>query len=76
MRKSREFTCWHRGAQSEYLCIAAALHKVLSYILIRQTKKIAGSSDNDAKGCYGKIVPPQAMINYRRLGLPRTATKF
>jgi len=29
--------------------------------------EIAASFDNDAKGCYDKIVPPQAMINCRRL---------
>ena len=60
-------------AQPGNLCIAAALNKVLSYDMIRQTKKIAASFDNDAKGCYDKIVPPQAMINCRRLGLPKSA---
>ena len=34
------------------------------------------SFDNDAKGCYDKSVPPQAMINCRRLGLPRLAEKM
>ena len=45
-------------AQPGNLCIAAALNKVLSYDLMRQTKKLAASFDNDAKGCYDKIVPP------------------
>ena len=63
-------------AQPGHLCIAAALNKVLSYDIIRQTKKIAVSFDNDAKGCYDKIVPPQAMINCRRLSLPRSAAKM
>ena len=57
------------------LCIAAALNKMLSYDMIRQAKKLASSFDNVAKGCYDKIVPPQAMINYRRLGLPWSAAK-
>ena len=50
-------------AQQGNLCITAALNKVLSYDMIRQTKKIAASFDNDAKGCYDKNVSPQAMIN-------------
>ena len=63
-------------AQPGNVCIAAALNKVLSYDMIRQTKKIAASFDNDAKGCYDKIVPPQAMINCRRLGLPKSAAQM
>ena len=63
-------------AQPGNLCIAAALNKVLSYDLMRQTKKLAASFDNDAKGCYDNIVPPQAMVNCRRLGLPKPAAKI
>ena len=63
-------------AQPGNLFIAAALNKVLSYDMIRQTKKLAASFDNDAKGCYDNIVPPQAMINYRRVGLPRSEAKM
>ena len=36
-------------------------------------KEVAGSFDNDCKGAYDNLVPPQAMLNCRRLGLPRTA---
>ena len=63
-------------AQPGNLCITAALDKVLSYDMIRQTKKLAASFDNDAEECYDKIVPPQGMINCRRLGLPRSAAKM
>ena len=45
-------------AQPGNLCIAAALNKLLSYDLMRQIKKLAASFDNNAKGCYDKIVPP------------------
>ena len=60
-------------AQSGHLCIGAALNKILSYDIIRQVKKIASSFDNDTTGCYNNIVPPQAMINSHRIGLPRSA---
>ena len=63
-------------AQPGYLCISAALHKVLSYDLIRKIRKIAISLDNDAAGCYDNIVPPQAMLNCHRLGLPKSAAKM
>ena len=62
--------------QPGQLCIAAALNKVLSYDIIRQTKKIAASFDNDASGVYDNPVPPQAMINCRHLGLPRLVAKM
>ena len=46
-------------AQPGHLCISVAFHKVLSYDLIRQIRKIAVSLDNDAAGCYDNIVPPR-----------------
>ena len=63
-------------AQPGNLCLGAALNKVLSYDLIRQIKEVATSFDNDCKGAYDNLVPPQAMLNCRRLGLPRTAAKM
>ena len=44
-------------AQPGHLCISAALHKVLSYDLIRQIKKIAISLDNDAAGAMTTSSP-------------------
>ena len=41
-----------------HMAQSAVLSKVLSYDLIRLARKIAASMDNDAAGCYDKIVSP------------------
>ena len=53
--------------------ITAALNKVLAYDILRVTKRQGGSFDNDAEGCYDRIVPPHAMICCRRMGLPKSS---
>ena len=63
-------------AQPEYLCITASFNKVLSRDITQQTKNIAVSFDNDASGACDNMFPTQAMINCRRLGLPRSAAKM
>ena len=55
---------------------SAVLSKVLSYDLIRLAKKIAAGMDNDAVGCYDKIVPPHGNVCCRRIGLPKSAAKM
>ena len=63
-------------AHPGHMAQSAVLSKVLSYDLIRLARKIAASMDNDAAGCYDKIVPPHKNICYRRLGLPVSAAKM
>ena len=58
------------------LAISAAFNKVLSYDLFRQIRAIAISFDNDAQGCYDRIIPPHAMLCCRRLGLPKNAAQM
>ena len=53
--------------------ITVALNKVLSYDILRVTKRQGGSFDNDAEGCYDRIVPPHAMLCCRRMGLPKSS---
>ena len=63
-------------ARPGHMAQSAVLSKVLSYDLIRLCKKVAASMDNDAAGCYDKIVPPHGMLCCRRLGLPALAAKM
>ena len=63
-------------ARPGHMAQSVVLSKVLSYDLIRLAKKIAASMDNDAAGCYDKIVPPHGNICCRRLGLPASAAKM
>ena len=53
--------------------ISSALNKVLAYDLMRLTKRSGGSFNNDAEGCYDRIVPPHAMLCCRRMGLPKSS---
>ena len=63
-------------ARPRCLAISTAFNKVLSYDLFRQTKIVAASFDNNAQGCYDRIIPPHAMLCCRRLGLPKSAAKI
>ena len=63
-------------AQPGNLCLGEVLNKVLSYYLNLQIKEVVASFDNDCKGAYDNLVPPQAMLNYLRMGLPRTEAKI
>ena len=63
-------------ARPGHMAQSAVLSKVLSYDLIRLAKKIAASMDNDAAGCYDKIVPPHGNVCCRRIGLPKSAAKM
>ena len=63
-------------AQPGCLAISAAFNKVLSYNLFHQTKTVAASFDNDAQGCYDRIMPPYKMLYCRRLGLPKSVAKM
>ena len=58
------------------LAISAAFNKVLSYDLFRKIRIIATSFDNDAQGCYDRIIPPYAMLCCRHLGLPKNADRM
>ena len=44
--------------------------KVLSYDYIRYMKKTSAVFNNDAKGCYDRIIPSFGMAACRRAGLP------
>ena len=63
-------------ARPGHMAQSAVLSKVLSYDLIRLAKKVAASMDNDAAGCYDKIVPPHRNVCCRRIGLPKSAARM
>ena len=47
--------------------------KVLSYDYLRHTRTNAAVFNNDAKGCYDRIIPSFGMASCRRVGLPSNA---
>lgn len=56
--------------------ITAPLNKVLAYDHMRLTKQDRASFNNDAEGCYDRILPPYALLCCRRMGLPKTAAQM
>merc|ERR1712177_78867 len=60
-------------ARPGYHSITAPLNKVLAYDHMCLTKRDGASFDNDAEGCYDRIVPPHALLCCRRMGLPKSA---
>ena len=63
-------------ARSGFHSITAPLNKVLAYDHMRLTKQDGRSFDNNAEGCYDRIVPPCALLCCRRMGLPKTAAQM
>ena len=49
---------------------SALFLKVLSYDYIRYTRTTSAVFNNDAKGCYDRIIPSFGMAACRRVGLP------
>ena len=43
--------------------------------LIRQTKANSAHMDNDATGCYDRVITALGMIACRRLGMPESAIR-
>ena len=63
-------------ARPGFHSITAPLNKVLAYNHMRLTKRDGVSFDNNAEGCYDRIVPPHALLCCRRMGLPKTAAQM
>ena len=63
-------------ARPGHIAQSTVLSKVIGYDLIRLAKLTAASMDNNAAGCYDKIVAAHGMLCCRRLGLPKSAAKM
>ena len=61
------------GSRPRRMTTDALFLSRLSKDLIRQLKSNSAHMDNDATGCYDRIVTSLGMLACRRLGVPRTA---
>jgi hypothetical protein len=61
------------GSRPGRCAIDVALQKALTYETALTTKTNLATFDNDATGCYDRIITALAMIACRRLGVPESA---
>jgi hypothetical protein len=60
------------GSRASKRCHSAVLNKVLTYEIHRYRKQPLAYIENDAKGCYDRIVNPLVLVFLRILGLSST----
>jgi len=59
------------GSRPAKLCISAVLNKQLQMEIKRYQKKPMAYIENDATGCYDRIVNPLVLLFLRKLGIPQ-----
>jgi hypothetical protein len=58
------------GSRKGHNSIDHAVHKRLTYDIMRQSRRPGALCSNDAKSCFDRVVHSIAMLAYRRLGIP------
>jgi hypothetical protein len=66
----------HQYGRSHRTCISPILNKLLTIQILIQKRNNGIVFDNDAKGCYDRIMSEIALLSIRRLGYSRNSVKM
>jgi len=58
------------GSRPAKMCVSPVLNKVVSFDIVRQTKVTGAFIENDAVGCYNRLVNNLVFLELRHLSLP------
>lgn len=63
------------GSRPGKLCISPVLNKQLTHDIIRQTRQTVAVIENDATGCYDRLMNPLLLLGLRWLGVPNSLAR-
>jgi len=63
------------GSRPGKLCITPTLNKQLTHDIIRQSKQTVAIIENDAVGCYDRLMNPLLLLTMRKFGVTATMAK-
>jgi hypothetical protein len=69
-------TSEHQYGRSHQMCLTPALNKLLTVQLLMQKKKNGIVFNNDAKGCYDRIISGIALAALRRIGYSKNSVQM
>jgi hypothetical protein len=63
------------GSRPGKLCISPVLNKQLTHDIVRQTRTTIAVIENDAVGCYDRLMNPLILLAMRWLGVPKSLAR-